>query len=134
MTTAHPLEIVFLIVALIALAESFYLFTLKLSDLLKVKRERQNGPMLFMTMDNLRRQGFSLTVCGGMVILAVSGINSPSEITAQTKTLLTAGVLFALAMIIEGAFIYRRRKKLAVLVALYEGMAQAGGGRRITDR
>jgi hypothetical protein len=130
MSTAHPLEIVFLVSAVVSLSATTYLFTLKLSDLLRVKREKINGPILFMVRDNLRRQAFYMAFCAGMVALAVSAVNNRTVPQAQTLNLICGMVAFAILIASDALFTYRRREKLALLVALYEGMR---GGRRATD-
>lgn len=130
MNTAHPLEWTFLGLAAVAMLVSAYLFALKVGDMLAVKRSGKNGPMLFAAVDNLRRQGFTLAVCGGMLMLAVSSVNSTLELNPQTMNLLTGGVFFASAVILEAVFIYRRREKMALLVALYDGGVPR---RRATD-
>jgi hypothetical protein len=126
----HPLEWIALGGSVLACMASAYLFTLKILDLMRVKREKQNGPMLFMTSDNVRRQGFTMAVSAGMLMAAVSSVNNPIDLTSQAMTLLLCLSFVALAIALESVFIYRRREKLARLIALYEGRI---GGKRATD-
>ena len=131
---AHPLEIAALILSILAALSSGYLFTLKLSDLVGVKRTKQNGPLLFMARDNLRRQAFTMAVCVGMVMLAVSGFNNNSVVTSQVRNLLMGMCGFAVLIIAESVFIYRRREKMALLIMLYESRPEGlAGGRRASD-
>lgn len=132
--TPHPLEFASLILSILALLGSAFLFTLKLSDLSEAKRSKQNGPVLFMVRDNLRRQAFTMAVCAGMVALSISGYNSDAPVIAQTKNLLTGMCVFSLLLVAESVFTFRRREKLALLIALYEGMPERiPGGRRASD-
>lgn len=128
--TAHPLEVAFLVLAGLALVESGGLFWLKLQDILSVRRSGQNGPILFAVSDNLRRQVSTVAVCGVLLGLAISGCNNPLELNAQTRNLLWGGVFVAAVVMLEGVFIYRRRNRMALLIATYEGKP---GGRRCTD-
>lgn len=130
----HLLEVTALVLSIGALCASGFLFTLKLSDLTRVKQSKQNGPLLFMARDNVRRQGFTMAVCGGMVMLSISGLNNDGPIVAQTKNLLMGMCVFALLMVAESVFIYRRREKMALLIALYENRPEGvPGGRRASD-
>lgn len=132
--SAHPLEVTSLVCASLAVLASGYLFTLKLSDFLKVKRERRNGPMLFITRDNIRRQGFTMAVCAGMVALSISGVYSDAVVTSEVRNLLTGMCVFSTLIVAESVFIYRRREKLALLIAIYEAMPEGiPGGRRKSD-
>lgn len=126
----HPMEVLFLVVAFAAAVESLVLFLLKVSDLLKARSSRQNGPILFAVSDNLRRQGFTLLVSGVLVGLSWSSYHNHAELSPQARSLMTGLILMALAIIVEGGFIYRRRGRMKVLIATYEGRP---GGRRITD-
>lgn len=128
--TAHPLEILFLVLSGLALLASCILLSLKVGDLFKVKRSGQNGAVLFAVGDNLRRQVFTVAVCGVLCGLAISSVNSPLELNAQTRNLMSGGVFVSLAVLAEAVFIYRRREKMALLIAVYEGWP---GGRRCTD-
>lgn len=132
MTSEHALEWVFLVTSLLALCAAMALFMLKIGDFLRVRKAKQNGPLLFMVTDNLRRQGVTLAVCGGLLMLAVSGINNQTPMTSQALNLVTGSVLFSVALTVEAVFIYRRREKMALLVAIYE-QASVPGGRRCTD-
>lgn len=130
MITVHPLELLFLVAASVSLVATGYLFTLKLSDLLRVKQNRVNGPVLFMVRDNLRRQAFYMSFCGVMVGLGISGVNNTSAPTSQTLNLLIGMIAFAMLIAGDAFFTYRRREKLAQLVAHYEGQGVPGGKRR----
>lgn len=132
--TPHPLEISSLVLSSFALFGSAFLFTLKLSDLIRVKRSQQNGPLTFMAWDNVRRQSFTMAVCAGMLALSVSGFNYDGPLVPQTKNLLTGMCGFALLIVVDAVFIYRRREKMALLIAIYEGMPNGvPGGRRASD-
>lgn len=116
--------------SLVAFVASAVLFSLKVMDLLKVKRSKQNGPMLFTTMDNLRRQGFTMAAAAAILMTSVSSLNNPLPLSSQTLTLLTCLLFVSIAIAADSAFIYRRREKLALLIAIYEGKP---GGLRATD-
>lgn len=135
--TSESLEVTFFVLSVLCIFANGYLFTLKLSDLVKVKRQRVNGPILFMTWDKIRHQCFMLSVAVGMAALAVSGLNNPDEIGAQTRNLLTGSIGFALLVLGDAVFTYRRRIKMAVMVAKYEAEALAAlgipGGKRKHD-
>jgi hypothetical protein len=47
----------FLAASILSLLATGSLFTLKLADLVRVKRSGVNGPMLYMKKDNIRHQG-----------------------------------------------------------------------------
>lgn len=131
------MEWTFLVSASITTSMSVWLFVLKANDLFRVKREGTNGPLLFMVWDNLIRHGFTLGVCVGMLVLAISGINNRDPVVGHLRTFIICASLFACALGVQGLFIYRRREKLALLVAAYEAkMAVADvmpGGQRKTD-
>lgn len=129
--TPHTLEVAFLIVATLAFGASCVIFCLKAGDLRKVRRAKHNGPIQFVTIDNLRRQGFTMAVSAWLLMAAVSSVhNTVDPITAQARNLLTTGLIVAMAITAEAGFIYRRRERLAELLATYEGRP---GGRRASD-
>lgn len=126
----HNLEVALLIVSTLAFGSSSAMFSLKVRDVLRVRRAKQNGPMLFVTTDNTRRQGFTMAVSAWMLMTAVASVNSQEPVTALVRTLLTCLIFVSLAITAEAGFIYRRRERLAELLALYEGVP---GGRRASD-
>ena len=127
---AHPLETVFLIFAVVSMVAHGILFSLKFGDLMAARRSGVNGPVMFMKWDNIRHQGFGMAISLGMVMLAVSGLNNPDALSSQTKNLVTGMVIFSCFRITDAFFTYRRRWKLALLVAQYEVVH---GGRREYD-
>lgn len=126
----HPLEWVSLAFTVLACMTSGILFTMKVRDLTRVKRSKQNGPMLFMTTDNARRQGFTMAASAGMLMASVSSVNNPVPLTPQVMNLIVCIIFVAMAIAMESVFIYRRREKLALLIAIHEGKP---GGKRATD-
>jgi uncharacterized membrane protein YedE/YeeE len=135
---SQSLEWSFLWASVLCSLAKGYLFTLKLSDLLQVRREGQNGPILYMTRDKVRHQAFMLAVSVGMAMLAVSSVNNPEYVSTQAKNLLFGGLAFALLLIGDAMFTFRRRAKLPELVAKYEAgttatYAVVAGGKRPHD-
>ena len=128
--TSHEYELICFVAAFCAVVMSSYLFTVKLSDLLRVRREGQNGPVLFMATDKIRHQGFTLAVSMGMLMLAVSAVNNPAPPQPQTLNFILGTAVFAMGIVVDGLFTYRRRIKLAELVGRYSGQL---GGTRKTD-
>lgn len=128
---AHMYELCFFGFSALAVCVSSGLFTLKLGDLIRVKRERKNGPILFMVTEKIRHQGFLLALSSGLLMLAVSAINNPSPPTPQTLNLIVGAALCALAIVVDGLFTYRQRRRMAELVAIY---APKPGGQRAMDK
>jgi hypothetical protein len=128
----QPLEWAFLGSAVLSLFLTGYLFTLKLSDLAQVKRRGVNGAILFMKKDNLRATAFFLACSAGMLGLAISSVTNTDALNAQTKNLLVGMIAFALLIAGDSFFTYRRRTRMAVLVAAYEDQGRPGG-RRASD-
>lgn len=114
------MEVVFLVASSLSLVATGALFTLKLADLVKVKRSGVNGPVLYMKKDNIRHQAFQMAVSAGMLMTAISGVNNPSVVSAQTKNLLCLGTGVAIVFVVDSIFTYRRRVELARLIDQYE--------------
>jgi hypothetical protein len=127
---AHPLEIALLVVALACTAANLFLLLLKHRDLQAMKRERRNGPMLFMKRDNVRHQFFMLLVALGMVTIAAIGATDATPVIAQTKRYLGILIAGGLLALLDAYFVYRRRWRMAELIAKYDIVP---GGRREYD-
>jgi hypothetical protein len=127
----HPFEWWFLVASAAAVGISAYLFTLKLGDLLRVKRERKNGPILYMAGDKIRHQGFTLALSAGMLMLAVSAVNNNTEPSPQTLNFLVGSALTGIGIFIDGLFTLRRRRRLAELIDEHHPPTL---GRRVTDK
>ena len=128
--SAHPLEIAFLLISLVGVFATGYIFTLHLADLSEVRRRRVNGPMLFIARDNLRMRAFLMAVCAGSAALAVSSVTNSDPLNDQANNLMIGLMGISLVMVGEALFAYRRREKMALLIALYDGLP---GGKRSTD-
>lgn len=84
------------------------LFALNVQDFIKAKRERRNGPVQFMNLDNLRHQGFILFIV--LVVLArIYGILSSEQALKITT----------IAIILDAGLTFFRRRKMADLVGQY---------------
>lgn len=133
--TWNPLELAFVSCALVSTSLSAWLFTLKVSDLMRIRRERINGAMLYLTTDKVRHQGFMLAYSTGILMLAVAALFTappPPDYwrVPQSLTLICGLTAFSIGIACDALFTYRRRKKMAHLVAEYMGQA---GGKRKTD-
>jgi len=126
----HPLEFILLGTSLLRVAGHILLFMLKVGDLVSARRSGVNGPVAYMKWDNIRHQGFMLAISVGMVILSVSAISNNEPPSPQVKTLLSGLIAFGVLGMLDAAFTYWRRGKLARLVAQYEVV---NGGRREYD-
>lgn len=120
------LEGTLLVLSALSAIANGVLFTLKLADLVKVKREGVNGPITFMKMDNIRHQAFIMAAAFGMTMLAVSAWNNKAPLLPQTKNLIVGITVIAGMSVCDAIFTYRRRGRLAELVAQYD----AGNVRR----
>lgn len=132
----HPLEVLFACVASVATLTTGFLFTVKLADLIRVKRQGVNGPIVFMTWDNIRHQCFMFGMASGMCGLAISSLNNPVPPSPQALNFITGAVVFAVAITADSSFRYRRRRRLAELVAEYErqeSIEPLPGGKRKYD-
>jgi hypothetical protein len=129
-STAHPYEIAFFVVALIDMALSLWLFTMKIADIVRLYRARLNGPMMFMAQDKILHQGIILGLSSGMLMLAVSSLNNLAEPTGQALNLLSGAVWGGVGIVFYELLTFRRRAKLPDLVARYGGIP---GGKRATD-
>jgi hypothetical protein len=127
---AHPLEIALFVVAIVDVGWDGFLLSLKLNDLEIMRKERRNGPMLFMKLDNIRHQVFMLCVSLGMLVMAVIGMADSLPVTAQTKRLLCGLIAGGLIVMVDAYFSYRRRWRMAELIQKYDGIP---GGRRDYD-
>jgi uncharacterized membrane protein len=98
---------------LLAAALTAVLFALNIQDFINVRRERRNGPVQFMNLDNLRHQGFILFIV--FVVLArIYGLLS----SEQAFKLVTVVIIF------DAALTFFRRRKMADLVGQYLSQSQ----------
>lgn len=116
------LELGFLAASILSLLATGSLFTLKLADLVRVKRSGVNGPMLYMKKDNIRHQAFQLAISSGMLMVAVSSVNNPGVVTPQTKNLIVLATCISAVFVVDSVFTYRRRENLAKMIAQYEAI------------
>jgi hypothetical protein len=130
-THVHPYEWCFLVASAAAVCVSVYLFTLKVGDVLRVKRERKNGPILFMASDKVRHQGFTLALSSGMLMLAVSAVNNNAQPSPQTLNFVVGSALTGIGIFVDGLFTLRRRRRLVELVDAYT--INHNPARRATD-
>ncbi len=87
---------------------AFSLFVLNLGDFIRARRARQNGPIQFMNLDNLRHQGFILFIV--LIVLArILGLISQETAFQSVVTV----ILF------DALFTFFRRRKMADLVQEY---------------
>lgn len=134
--SAHPLEVAVFVVSVIAVLTTGFLFTKKLADLVQVKRAGKNGPILFITWDNIRHQGFMMGLCFGLTALSISGLNNHTPPSPQALNWIAGGIGFAVVAVLDSLFRYRRRLRLAELVAEYErrtSIEPLPGGKRKYD-
>ena len=113
---------------------AFVLFMLNLSDFIRARAQKQNGPIQFMNLDNLRHQGFIMFIV--MIVLARMMGLLGQEMAFQ---FVVAVILF------DALFTFFRRRKMADLVQEYRmqkdpvaadelhRMEQTRSGRRKTD-
>lgn len=132
----HPLEVALFIAAGLAVLTTGFMFTVKLSDLVQIKRTGTNGPILFMKWDNIRHQGFMLAVSSGLLALSIAALNNHVPPSGQALNFISGGIAFATLLVADSLFRYRRRRRLAELVAEYERRAfvePVPGGKRRYD-
>jgi uncharacterized membrane protein len=93
---------------LLAATLASVLFLMNLSDFIQAKREKQNGPIQFMNLDNLRHQGFILFIV--LIVLArILGVLSQE----------TAFQMVVAVILLDALFTFFRRRKMADLVQEY---------------
>lgn len=109
----------YLVLAISAIVMKAGLVALAIADIVHVKKERVNGAVQFMTLDNFRHQVFLLAV----VCLVYSG-----HLAFETHPMW----IFILVWI-DVLFGFRRRSKMAVLVGEFLKTSMPGG-RRSMDR
>lgn len=119
-SSPHPSEWWFLVMSTLAVCSSTWLFLMKLGDLVQVKRRKQNGPILYMVMDKIRHQAFMLAWSTGMMMLAIAAINNPATPIPQALNLINGATVASCAIIVDGLFTIRRRKRLAAMIAAYD--------------
>lgn len=118
-------ESLLLYTSVAAAGASAALLTAKVIDLIEVKQNGTNGPVLFMKKDNIRHQVFLLAMSCGLGGLAISGYNNPLPVSPQTLNFVWFGNAFSVLALIDVLFTFRRRRKLSVLVAKYEQNLEA---------
>lgn len=121
-------KVVFFSTALVASILTGLVCLLAMIDFVKVRLEKVNGAVQFMTLDNFRHQGF-LTVAS--LILLMCALFLLSAPVARTGGLAILSVLTALT-VVDAVFSLFRRPKMAKLVGEYLADMRKGG-RRKTD-
>src|SRR6188768_4032240 len=84
------------------------LFALNLIDFLNARRERRNGPVQFMNLDNLRHQGFILFIVFVVLARIYGVLNAEQALT-----------LVVIVIILDSILTFFRRRKMAELVGEY---------------
>lgn len=117
---------VFFSTALVSCFLSIVMFLLAIKDVVKVRVERMNGAVQFMTLDNLRHHGF--VVLSSFILLSCSFIllsfSVASDTGLQVLTILTS------ITIVDIIFSFFRRIKMARLVGEHFAKSIKGGRRR----
>jgi hypothetical protein len=105
---------------------------------LKVKdiwQNKENGPIRFMLSDNRRRGIWMLALSFVAVRIGYIGVTEPpyrfdyEEMRQSFESMAWMNAI-VYGLVIEAFFTYRRREKMAYLVAKYGGII---GGKRYTD-
>lgn len=133
----HPYEIALLIVSTIAVPVVAALFTLKLTDLVRVIVGRINGATRYHTVYKFRHEVILFGISVGVLTLAISGFNNPVPPSAQALNWIMFGIALSSALIVDAIWTFRKRHQLPVLIAEEErrhgGDDPVLGGRRSTD-
>lgn len=112
--------------SLIASSLSTLIFLLAIKDVVKVRVERMNGAVQFMTLDNLRHHGF--VVLSSLILLFCSFVLLSYPVASTTGLqILTVLTSITIADIV---FSFFRRIKMARLVGEHFASSRKGGRRR----
>lgn len=128
--TAHPYEIGFFIMSLVATVAAISLFVMKVSDLILVKANKDNGAIEFNATEKVRKQGFLLLITGVCHYTSITSINNTVPPSTQVLNLLSSLLFVSAVLVIDSYFTYRKRLRLPRLIAKAQ---ERPGGRRVTD-
>jgi len=117
---AHLYELWSLALSALALCVSVLLFTLKLGDIVRMKIEGSNGPMLFMALDKIRDQGVLLALCMGMTMTAIAGLNNPTPPSPQALNMILGTAIAGAWIALNGVVSVYRRRTLENIVEKYK--------------
>lgn len=133
---AHWTEITLFAMSLLATPLWAVLLVLKIRD---IKKNKTNGPILFMLNDNRRFGIWFFSLSALFLYLSCSALTNPPdkhdyEWFQQSRDFVVGMNAAAFGLVVESLYRFRRRAKMAVLVAEYEAEQEqitplAGGSR-----